>query len=263
MREIAIYGKGGIGKSFIASHISYCLAEKGFNVLQIGCDPKQDSCALLLDRKRILSVLDWLKERDFNKEDINTEEFIFAVSKNKITNGKVYCIESGGPEPGVGCAGKGIAEAVELIKQSGLQQRKKIDFTIYDVLGDVVCGGFSLPIREGFAKEIYIVTSSEPESIYAAVNISKAIIKFSQRSGAKLAGIIGNSRNGRTNEDRLNNFVHILGSNLLGIVPFEDIYETGISKDTAVYSNIRTLTEKIIAQPNCTIPKNIDSEQIY
>ncbi|MDP8259804.1 MAG: hypothetical protein P9L96_02180 [Candidatus Gygaella obscura] len=262
MRELAIYGKGGIGKSFIASHISYCLAERGFNVLQVGCDPKQDSCALLLKRKRILSVLDWLKQRNFNKEDVDIEEFVFTVDKKTSIKGSIYCIESGGPEPGVGCAGKGVAEAIEFIKQVKIQQKKKIDFTIYDVLGDVVCGGFSLPIREGFAQEIYIVTSSEAASLYAAANISRAIIKFSQRSGAKLAGIIGNSRSGKIKTEKVEGFVKALGSQLLGIVPFSELNED-IAIDTAcdTYNSIKEITEKLLDSPEMVIPQEINWEQ--
>ena len=186
MKKIAIYGKGGIGKSTTTSNLSAALALKGFKVMQIGCDPKSDSTKNLMKGKRIPTVLEKIKEK---KEDLKLEDIVFEGF------GGVLCVEAGGPTPGVGCAGRGIISAFEKLAELNAFENYKPDIVIYDVLGDVVCGGFAMPIRGGYAEEVYIVSSGEMMSLYAANNISEAIKGFGKRGYAKLKGIILNAKN--------------------------------------------------------------------
>ncbi len=185
IRNIAIYGKGGIGKSTTSSNISAALSEDGYKVMQIGCDPKSDSTNTLRGGELIPTVLDTLRSgKRVEKDEIVHEGF----------NG-ILCVEAGGPEPGVGCAGRGIITAIELLKQRKVFEEFSPDVVIYDVLGDVVCGGFAMPIREGVAEQVYTVSSSDFMAIYAANNLFKGIKKYSNNGGALFSGIIANSIN--------------------------------------------------------------------
>jgi nitrogenase iron protein NifH len=185
LRQIAIYGKGGIGKSTTTSNISAALAVAGYKVMQFGCDPKADSTNTLRGGKYIPTVLDTMRDSNTVKAtDVIFEGF-----------GGVYCVEAGGPAPGVGCAGRGIITAVQLFKQQKIFEKLDLDFVIYDVLGDVVCGGFAMPIREGIAEHVFTVTSADFMAIYAANNLFKGIHKYSNSGGALLGGIIANSIN--------------------------------------------------------------------
>jgi nitrogenase iron protein NifH len=184
-KQIAIYGKGGIGKSTTTSNLSAALTELGYKVMQFGCDPKNDSTNTLRKGIYVPTVLDTLRE----KGAVNARDVIYEGY-----NG-VYCVESGGPQPGVGCAGRGIFTAIELFKQQRVFEELDLDFVIYDVLGDVVCGGFAVPIREGIAQHVFTVSSSDFMSIYASNNLFKGITKYSKSGGALLGGIIANSIN--------------------------------------------------------------------
>ncbi|MBQ9603870.1 MAG: AAA family ATPase [Firmicutes bacterium] len=186
MIKFAIYGKGGIGKSTAACNISAALAAKGLKVMQIGCDPKADSTALLRNDKKIPTVLDTIREKGNN---IALEDIVFDGF-----NG-VKCVEAGGPVPGLGCAGRGIINALEKLEALGAYEVYKPDVVIYDVLGDVVCGGFSMPMRKGFADKVFVLTSGEKMSRYAAGNICMAVENFKGRGYASLGGIILNRRN--------------------------------------------------------------------
>lgn len=185
MKKIAIYGKGGIGKSTTVSNISAALSSMGQVVMQIGCDPKADSTRNLTQGKNIPTVLDVMRE----KGDAVLEDIVYKSSTG------VYCVEAGGPVPGVGCAGRGIITAFEKLNELNAYEIYKPDIVLYDVLGDVVCGGFAMPIRGGYAEDVYIVTSGEMMSLYAASNISTAINSFSSRGYAKLKGLILNAKN--------------------------------------------------------------------
>ncbi len=186
IRKIAIYGKGGIGKSTTTSNLSAALSQLGLKVMQIGCDPKADSTKNLMGGKRIPTVLEQLKEKG---DDLSLEDIVFSGY-----NG-VLCVESGGPTPGIGCAGRGIISAFEKLEELEAFETYKPDIVLYDVLGDVVCGGFAIPIRGGYAEEVYIVSSGEMMSLYAASNISSAIKNFRSRGYAELKGLILNSKN--------------------------------------------------------------------
>ncbi len=194
MKKIAVYGKGGIGKSTTVSNISAAMATLGLTVMQIGCDPKADSTRNLTGGKNIPTVLDTLRENG----DADLDDLVV-----KSTTG-VFCVESGGPVPGVGCAGRGIITAFEKLEKLGAFEVYKLDVVLYDVLGDVVCGGFAMPIRGGYADEVFIVTSGEMMSLYAAANISHAVKSFGKRGYASLRGLILNAKN-IENEDELAN----------------------------------------------------------
>ena len=186
MRKIAIYGKGGIGKSTTTCNLSAALALKGYKVMQIGCDPKSDSTKNLMGGKRIPTVLEQLKIRG---EDLLLEDIVFEGFSG------VLCVEAGGPTPGIGCAGRGIISAFEKLSELKAFEKYKPDVVVYDVLGDVVCGGFAMPIRGGYAREVFIVSSGEMMALYAASNVAQAIKNFGRRGYARLKGIILNARN--------------------------------------------------------------------
>ena len=187
MRKFAIYGKGGIGKSTTAANVSAALAMMGKKVVQVGCDPKADSTFNLLGGHPVQPVMNYLREHDEDPESIE--------DISRIGYGGVLCIETGGPTPGLGCAGRGIIATFDLMDEQEVFQKLQPDVVLYDVLGDVVCGGFSAPIRDGYADEIFIVTSGEKMALYAAANIIKAVENFKSRGYAQVKGIILNRRN--------------------------------------------------------------------
>jgi len=185
LRKIAIYGKGGIGKSTTTANLSAALAGQGYRVMQIGCDPKADSTSTLMSGREIPTILDVLREK---KNGVRLEDIVFTGF------GGVLCAESGGPAPGVGCAGRGIIAAFEALESLRAFEVYRPDIVLYDVLGDVVCGGFAMPLRKGYAKEICIVTSGEKMSLFAAKNIARAVEQFKGRGYARLKGLILNAR---------------------------------------------------------------------
>ncbi|WP_270771094.1 nitrogenase iron protein NifH [Intestinibacter bartlettii] len=214
MIKIAVYGKGGIGKSTTISNLSVALANKGLKVMQIGCDPKADSTNNLHDGSEINTVLDLVRER---KDDFKLDEMVVEGYKG------ILCVEAGGPTPGMGCAGRGIIAALEKLEQKGAYETYKPDIVFYDVLGDVVCGGFSMPMRAGYADKIFIITSGEYMAIHAAVNIATAIDNFKDRGYASLGGVILNKRNVKNEEEKVNEFIENIDSKLVGTLDRDEI----------------------------------------
>ncbi len=214
MIKIAVYGKGGIGKSTTISNLSVALANKGLKVMQIGCDPKADSTTNLHDGSEINTVLDLVRER---KDDFKLDEMVVEGYKG------ILCVEAGGPTPGMGCAGRGIIAALEKLEQKGAYETYKPDVVFYDVLGDVVCGGFSMPMRAGYADKIFIITSGEYMAIHAAINIATAIDNFKDRGYASLGGVILNKRNVKNEEEKVNEFIENIDSKLVGTLDRDEI----------------------------------------
>ena len=207
MIKIAVYGKGGIGKSTTISNVAACMAEKGLTVMQIGCDPKADSTVLLRHGEKMETVLDLVRTRkdDFELFDMVKEGF-----------GGVLCVEAGGPAPGMGCAGRGIIAALEKLKEKGAYEICQPDVVIYDVLGDVVCGGFSMPMRGGYADQVFVLTSGENMAIHAAANIAMAVENFKNRGYAKLGGFILNRRNVKREEEKVQELAEDFHTKIIG-----------------------------------------------
>jgi nitrogenase iron protein NifH len=224
-RSIAIYGKGGIGKSTTTQNTVAALAEAGKKVMVVGCDPKADSTRLLLGGLVQKTVLDTLRDEgdEVDLDDVRRRGY-----------GDTYCTESGGPEPGVGCAGRGIITSINLLEQLGAYN-DDLDYVFYDVLGDVVCGGFAMPMREGKAQEIYIVCSGEMMAMYAANNISKGIVKFANAGGVRLGGIICNSRKVDNELEMISEFARQLGTQMIHFVPRDnDVQRAEINRKTVI-----------------------------
>jgi nitrogenase iron protein NifH len=263
MRKIAIYGKGGIGKSTTTQNTVAGLAEMGRKVMVVGCDPKADSTRLLLGGLAQKSVLDTLREEgeDVELEDIRRTGFSGTV-----------CVESGGPEPGVGCAGRGIITSINLLEQLGAYaESEHLDYAFYDVLGDVVCGGFAMPIREGKAKEIYIVVSGEMMAMYAANNICKGIVKFAEAGGVRLGGLICNSRKVDNEKEMIEALAKQLGTQMIHFLPRDNIVQRAeINRKTVIEydpthpqaDEYRTLAKKMEGNEMLVIPKPLNTDDL-
>ncbi|WP_026883049.1 nitrogenase iron protein [Clostridium akagii] len=261
MRQIAIYGKGGIGKSTTTQNLTAGLAQMGKQIMVVGCDPKADSTRLLLGGLAQKSVLDTLREEG---EDVDLPSIL------KPGFGNIRCVESGGPEPGVGCAGRGIITSINMLESLGAYT-DDLDYVFYDVLGDVVCGGFAMPMREGKAQEIYIVASGEMMALYAANNIAKGVLKYAHSSGIRLGGIICNSRNVDKEINLLKAFAEELGSQLIYFVPRDNMVQRAeIHKQTVIEfdpeqkqaQEYRNLADAIDKNKLFVIPKPMAQERL-
>lgn len=263
MRKVAIYGKGGIGKSTTTQNTVAGLAEMGKKVMVVGCDPKADSTRLLLGGLAQKTVLDTLREEG---EDVELEDVI------KAGYGGTRCVESGGPEPGVGCAGRGIITSVNLLEQLGAYEEDlKLDYVFYDVLGDVVCGGFAMPMREGKAEEIYIVVSGEMMAMYAANNICKGIVKFAEAGNVRLGGLICNSRKVDNEFAMIEELAKMLGTQMIHFVPRDNMVQRAeINRKTVIdyepthgqADEYRALAKKIDENRMFVIPKPLEIEEL-
>ncbi len=225
MIQFAVYGKGGIGKSTTVSNISAALAEAGLRVMQIGCDPKADSTSALLDGRKLTTVIDLIRDRG---RDVPLEEMAVTGYKG------VICVEAGGPTPGLGCAGRAISSVLETLKEKGAYETFAPDVIIYDVLGDVVCGGFSVPMREGYASRVFILTSGENMAIHAGANIALAVKNFSDRGYARLGGIILNRRNVKNEDEKAAELSEDIGTPIVGCLDRSDTVQDAEDKQKTV-----------------------------
>ncbi len=263
MRQIAIYGKGGIGKSTTTQNTVAGLASLGKKVMIVGCDPKADSTRLILHAKAQATVMDLVRERG-TVEDLEVSDVM------KAGYAGIKCVESGGPEPGVGCAGRGVITAINFLEENGAYT-PELDFVFYDVLGDVVCGGFAMPIREGKAEEIYIVCSGEMMAMYAANNIAKGILKYATSGKVRLAGLICNSRNTDREADLIGALAEKLGTQMIHFVPRDnEVQRAELRRMTVIeYSpqhkqaeEYRTLAKKILENKKLVVPTPLTMEEL-
>ena len=261
MRQIAFYGKGGIGKSTTSQNTIAGLADTQ-RIMIVGCDPKADSTRLMLHSKAQTTILHLAAERGA-VEDLELDEVLLTGYKD------VKCVESGGPEPGVGCAGRGIITAINFLEEEGAYE--DLDFVSYDVLGDVVCGGFAMPIREGKAQEIYIVCSGEMMAMYAANNIARGILKYAHSGGVRLGGLICNSRNVDREVELIENLAARLGTQMIHFVPRDNIVQHAELRRMTVIEyapeskqadEYRTLARKIEANKNLVMPTPISMDEL-
>lgn len=262
MRQVAIYGKGGIGKSTTTQNLTSALATHlNKKIMLIGCDPKADSTRMLLGGLAQRTVLDTLREEG---DDIELENIM------KDGFGGIHCVESGGPEPGVGCAGRGIITSINMLEQMGAYT-DDLDYVFYDVLGDVVCGGFAMPIREGKAQEIYVVASGELMAMYAANNICKGVQKYAKSGGVRLGGVICNSRKVDGERELLEAFAKALGSQLIYFVPRDNIVQHAeINKQVVIEfdpecnqaNEYRGLAEAVDSNDMFVIPKPLTQDEL-
>lgn len=261
MRQIAFYGKGGIGKSTTSQNTIAGLADTQ-RIMIVGCDPKADSTRLMLHSKAQTTILHLAAERGA-VEDLELDEVLLTGYKG------VKCVESGGPEPGVGCAGRGIITAINFLEEEGAYE--DLDFVSYDVLGDVVCGGFAMPIREGKAQEIYIVVSGEMMAMYAANNIARGILKYAHSGGVRLGGLICNSRNVDREVELIEALAEKLGTQMIHFVPRDNIVQHAelrrmtvieYAPDSKQAAEYQTLARKIEANKNLVIPTPISMDEL-
>lgn len=263
LRQCAIYGKGGIGKSTTTQNLVAGLAELGKKVMIVGCDPKADSTRLILHAKAQTTIMHLAAEAG-SVEDLELEDVL------KAGYGDIKCVESGGPEPGVGCAGRGVITAINFLEEEGAYE-EDLDFVFYDVLGDVVCGGFAMPIRENKAQEIYIVVSGEMMAMYAANNISKGIVKYANSGSVRLAGLICNSRNTDREDELIEALASKLGTTMIHFVPRDNVVQhaeirrmTVIEYDPSAKQaqEYRDLAQKIIDNEKFVIPTPISMDDL-
>lgn len=262
MRQIAFYGKGGIGKSTTQQNTMAAMAELGKQIMIVGCDPKADSTRLILHSKAQTSVLSLAAEAG-SVEDLELEDVLLSGQWD------IKCVESGGPEPGVGCAGRGVITSINFLEENGAYE--DLDYVCYDVLGDVVCGGFAMPIRQNKAQEIYIVTSGEMMAMYAANNIAKGVLKYAHSGGVRIGGLICNSRNVDNEAELIEELARRLNTRMIHFIPRDNVVQhaelrrmTVIEYDpedpqAGVY---RELAQKIDENDMQTIPTPITMDEL-
>ena len=263
LRQCAIYGKGGIGKSTTTQNLVAALAEAGKKVMIVGCDPKSDSTRLILHAKAQNTIMQLASEVG-SVEDLELDDVL------KMGYGNIKCVESGGPEPGVGCAGRGVITSINFLEEEGAYD-EDLDFVFYDVLGDVVCGGFAMPIRENKAQEIYIVVSGEMMAMYAANNIAKGIVRYANSGSVRLAGLICNSRNTAREAELIEALADRLGTHMIHFIPRDnEVQRAEIRRMTVIEYNpaskqadeYRTLAQEMDENKKLVIPTPITMDEL-
>ena len=247
MYRFAIYGKGGIGKSTVTTALSCAFAEMGLKVLQVGCDPKADSTLYLHGGERIETMINVLRDK---RSSATLSDLV------QVGYAGILCAEAGGPTPGLGCAGRGIAATFEALEERDAFDILQPDVVLYDVLGDVVCGGFAMPIREGYANQVYIVTSGENMAIYAAANIALAVENFRDRGYASLGGLILNRRNVPDERSKVETLASDLQKEIVADLPRDNSIADAEVSGTPVFETtphcdyaeqVRQLAKKMLA----------------
>ncbi len=263
LRQCAIYGKGGIGKSTTTQNLVSALAEAGKKVMIVGCDPKADSTRLILHSKAQDTIMQMAADAG-SVEDLELEDVLKTGYRD------IKCVESGGPEPGVGCAGRGVITAINFLEEEGAYE-DDLDFVFYDVLGDVVCGGFAMPIRENKAQEIYIVVSGEMMAMYAANNIAKGIVKYASSGGVRLAGLICNSRKTDREDELIEALAARLGTQMIHFVPRDNVVQRAEIRRMTVIEydpshgqadEYRALANKVIDNELFVVPTPLTMDEL-
>ncbi|MFZ0257232.1 MAG: nitrogenase iron protein [Gammaproteobacteria bacterium] len=263
IRQCAVYGKGGIGKSTTTQNLVAAMAEAGKKIMIVGCDPKADATRLILHSKAQATIMHLAAEQG-SVEDLELEDVLRAGYRD------VRCVESGGPEPGVGCAGRGVITAINFLEEEGAYE-EDLDFVFYDVLGDVVCGGFAMPIRENKAQEIYIVVSGEMMAMYAANNIARGIVKYASSGSVRLAGLICNSRMTDREADLIEALAARLGTQMIHFVPRDNVVQRAEIRRMTVIEydptskqadEYRALAQKMIDNKKFVVPTPLSMDEL-